>query len=248
MTISHILIVEDDIEMRNMITEFLRQNGFRISCASKEEEIKFILKKNRVDLILMDIMLGNENGIEICKNLRAENSIPIVLVSALSADNQKMNGYEVGADDYITKPFNPKLLLARMKAVIKRARRSASLIYRRKTEKYIFSSWSYDGKKNKALSPEGFQVALSKKETSLLKALLANPHIPLTREEIADAIDIEREKDQNLSSVQSRAIDVLVGRLRTKLEKNPRDPLLIRTERGIGYVLASDVLVENESY
>ena len=248
MTISHILIVEDDIEMRNMITEFLRQNGFRISCASKEDEIKFILKKNRIDLILMDIMLGNENGIEICKNLRAENSIPIVFVSALSADNQKMNGYEVGADDYITKPFNPKLLLARVKAVIKRAGRSASLIYRRKTEKYTFSSWSYDGKKNKALSPEGFQVALSKKETSLLKALLANPHIPLTREEIADAIDIEREKDQNLSSLQSRAIDVLVSRLRTKLEKNPKDPLLIRTERGIGYVLASDVLVENESY
>jgi len=119
------------------------------------------------------------------------------------------------------------------------------LVYRRKTERYKFSSWCFDGKINKALSPEGFQVALSKKEINLLKALLANPFIPLTREEIADVIDIDREADQGLNSVQSRAIDVLVGRLRAKLEKNPKDPELIKTERGVGYVLASDVIVEN---
>jgi len=190
-------------------------------------------------------MLGGENGIEICEKLRTQNSIPIILVSALSADSQKMDGYEVGADDYITKPFNPKLLEARLRAVLKRARRSTSLVYRRKTERYKFSSWCFDGKINKALSPEGFQVALSKKEINLLKALLANPFIPLTREEIADVIDIDRETDQGLNSVQSRAIDVLVGRLRAKLEKNPKDPELIKTERGVGYVLASDVIVEN---
>jgi len=241
----HILIVEDDIEMRTMITEFLRHKGFKVSTASNEEEMYRVIKASRVDLILLDIMLGGENGIEICEKLRTQNSIPIILVSALSADSQKMDGYEVGADDYITKPFNPKLLEARLRAVLKRARRSTSLVYRRKTERYKFSSWCFDGKINKALSPEGFQVALSKKEINLLKALLANPFIPLTREEIADVIDIDREADQGLNSVQSRAIDVLVGRLRAKLEKNPKDPELIKTERGVGYVLASDVIVEN---
>lgn len=245
MTIMHLLIVEDDIEMRTMITEFLRHKGFKVSTASNEEEMYRVIKASRIDLILLDIMLGGENGIEICEKLRTQNSIPIILVSALSADSQKMDGYEVGADDYITKPFNPNLLEARLRAVLKRARRSTSLVYRRKTERYKFSSWCFDGKINKALSPEGFQVALSKKEINLLKALLANPFIPLTREEIADVIDIDREADQGLNSVQSRAIDVLVGRLRAKLEKNPKDPELIKTERGVGYVLASDVIVEN---
>ena len=178
--------------------------------------------------------------------MRSESDIPIIIISALSADNQKMDGYEVGADDYITKPFNPKLLEARLRAVLKRARRSASLIYRRKTERYNFSSWCFDGKTNKAISPEGYQVALSKKEINLLKALLANPYIPLTREEIADVIDIDRGNDQILNTIQSRAIDVLVGRLRTKLEKNPKNPMMIKTERGIGYVLASEVVIEND--
>ena len=246
MAIIHLLIVEDDIEMRSMITDFLRHNGYKVSTASNKEEIYRIIKSNRIDLILLDIMLGNENGIEICKKLRSESNIPIIIISALSADNQKMDGYEVGADDYITKPFNPKLLEARLKAVLKRARRSTSLIYRRKTERYNFSSWCFNGKTNKAISPEGYQVALSKKEINLLKALLANPYIPLTREEIADVLDIDRDTDHILNSIQSRAIDVLVGRLRTKLEKDPKNPELIKTERGVGYILASDVIVEND--
>ena len=246
MAIIHLLIVEDDIEMRSMITDFLRHNGYKVSTASNKEEIYRIIKSNRIDLILLDIMLGNENGIEICKKLRSESNIPIIIISALSSDNQKMDGYEVGADDYITKPFNPKLLEARLKAVLKRARRSTSLIYRRKTERYNFSSWCFNGKTNKAISPEGYQVALSKKEINLLKALLANPYIPLTREEIADVLDIDRDTDHILNSIQSRAIDVLVGRLRTKLEKDPKNPELIKTERGVGYILASDVIVEND--
>lgn len=246
MAIIHLLIVEDDIEMRSMITDFLRHSGYKVSTASNKEEIYRIIKSNRIDLILLDVMLGNENGIEICKKLRSESNIPIIIISALSADNQKMDGYEVGADDYITKPFNPKLLEARLKAVLKRARRSTSLIYRRKTERYNFSSWCFNGKTNKAISPEGYQVALSKKEINLLKALLANPYIPLTREEIADVLDIDRDTDHILNSIQSRAIDVLVGRLRTKLEKDPKNPELIKTERGVGYILASDVIVEND--
>ena len=218
MTIKHILIAEDDKEMLAMMSEFLKTKGYRISTATAESEISSVLNNKRVDLILLDVMLGFENGIQICQNIRRDSSIPIILVSALSADNQKMDGYDVGADDYISKPFNPDLLLARLKAVLSRTGRTSSLVYRRK-KKYTFSSWQYDNKKNVAISPDGFQVALSKKETSLLRALLANPFIPLSREEIADAIDVVREENQKLDIAQSRAIDVLVGRLRSKIEK-----------------------------
>ena len=246
MTIKHILIAEDDSEMLIMMSDFLKTKGYMISTATTESQINSVLNAKRVDLILLDVMLGFENGIQICQNIRRDSSIPIILVSALSADYQKMDGYDVGADDYISKPFNPDLLLARLKAVLSRTGRTSSLVYRRKKEKYTFSSWQYDNKKNVAISPDGFQVALSKKETSLLRALLANPFIPLSREEIADAIDVVRKKNQKLDIAQSRAIDVLVGRLRSKIEKNPKEPELIRTERGIGYIFASDVEIEND--
>ncbi len=241
MSIPRLLVVDDDAEMCRMMTEFLRKNGFMVMTGSSRSEIETHLDSGRIDLILLDVMLGDESGVEICADLREERDVPIILVSALSADHQRMAGYEVGADDYIAKPFNPDLLLARVRAVIRRGRRSASLAYRRNTSVYSFGGWSYDGKKDIVLAPDGFQVALSKRETGLLKVLLANPHIPLTREEIADALDVTREAGRALEVSESRAIDVLVGRLRSKIEKNPKEPDFLRTERGVGYVFSVDV-------
>lgn len=243
MAIPRLLVVDDDAETRSMMTQFLRQNGFIALPAQSEAEIVSQLESGRIDMILLDVMLGDENGVEICARLRAEQDVPIILVSALSADHQRMAGYEVGADDYIAKPFNPKLLLARVRAVLQRAQRSASLAYRRKTNTFRFDGWTYDAKLDEVSSPEGFQVTLSRRETSLLKVLLANPHIPLTREEIAAALDVTG--DSGTPETTGRAIDVLVGRFRSKIEKNPKDPQLLRTERGVGYVFAVDVEVED---
>lgn len=244
MTIPRLLVVEDDSDTRSMMTLYLRQNGFIALPAENEADIHTHLSSGRIDLILLDVMLGDESGIEICARLRAEHDVPIILVSALSADHQRMAGYEVGADDYIAKPFNPQLLLARVRAVFQRAHRSASLAYRRRISTFRFGGWVYDGKRDEVRSPEGFQVALSKRETSLLKVLLANPHIPLTRDEIAQALDVtgtgEASEDRS-----GRAIDVLVGRLRSKIESNPKEPQMLRTERGVGYVLAVDVDVDD---
>jgi len=198
------------------------------------------LEGGRVDLILLDVMLGDENGLEICEKLRTEQDVPIMLVSALSADHQRMAGYEVGADDYIAKPFNPDLLLARVKAVLSRARRSSSLVHRRKTMTFRFEGWTYDAKRDEVLSPDGVQVALSRRETALLQTLLSNPHIPLTRDEIAATFDVTGTQESGGDAL-GRSIDVLVGRLRTKIERNPKSPLMIKTERGTGYVFAVDV-------
>jgi len=245
MSIPRLLVVEDDVEMQKMMMTFLRKSGFMVMTARSRDEIVNHLDAGRIDLILLDVMLGDESGVEICASLRQERDVPIILVSALSADHQRMAGYEVGADDYIAKPFNPQLLLARVKAVLRRGHRSASLAYRRNTSVYRFAGWTYDGKKDVVLAPSGFQVALSKRETGLLKVLLANPHIPLTREEIADTLDFTRSAGHALEVSEGRAIDVLVGRLRSKIETNPKDPEYLRTERGIGYVFAVDVDVHD---
>lgn len=244
MAIPRLLVVEDDVETRSMMTQYLRQNGFIALPAGSEAEVRAQLGAGRVDLILLDVMLGDENGVEICQRLRREQDVPIIFVSALSADHQRMAGYEVGADDYIAKPFNPELLLARVRAVLLRARRSASLTYRRKISTFRFGGWVYDGKRDEVLSPQGFQVTLSKRETNLLKVLLANPHIPLTREEIAAALDVTGSGGDEGSG---RAIDVLVGRLRSKIEPSPKDPTMLRTERGVGYVFAVDVVTEDSA-
>ncbi|CUH49690.1 response regulator transcription factor [Ruegeria atlantica] len=242
MSIPRLLVVDDDPEMRSMMTQLLRQNSFIALPASSEREIRAHLSNGRIDLILLDVMLGDENGIDICARLRREQDVPIILVSALSADHQRMAGYEVGADDYIAKPFNPQLMLARVRAVMQRARRSSSLAYRRRTRTFRFDGWVFDGKRDDLHSPEGYLVALSQRETALLKVLLANPHIPLTRDEIVTALDVTGDSDK--SEAQGRAIDMLVGRLRSKIETNPKDPQMLRTERGVGYIFAADISVE----
>lgn len=239
MAIPRILVVDDDADMRSMLTQFMRQNGFIALPASTESEIRRQLASERIDVILLDVMLGDENGIDICQSLREGQDVPIIFISALSADHHRMKGYEVGADDYIAKPFNPKLLLARTKAVLQRARRTSSLVYRRRIKTFEFNGWVYDGKQDEVRAPGGYLVSLSQKEMGLLKVFLANPHIPLTRDEIAAALDVTGETDG--AETTGRSIDVLVGRLRTKVEQTPKSPQMIRTERGIGYVFSADV-------
>jgi two-component system OmpR family response regulator len=244
MPIPRILVVDDDPDMRQMMTQFLRQNGSIALPAASEADVRTHIEGGRVDMVLLDVMLGDENGLEICKRLRHEQEVPIIMVSALSADHQRMEGYAVGADDYIAKPFNPELLLARVKAVLSRTKRSASLVHRRNTKAFSFCGWSYDAKSGEVLSPSKVQVALSRRETALLQVLLANPHIPLTREEIAANLDVTGEAQTN-SEASGRAIDVLVGRLRNKIGTNPKDPQILKTERGVGDVFAVDVAVSD---
>jgi len=246
MSVPKILIVEDDLDMQEMMVSFMQKNGFMVIAANNADELTEKLKSQRVDLILLDVMLGDENGITICKEIRINQNIPIIIVSALSADQDRLSGFEVGADDYIVKPFNPQILLAKVKAILKRGTKIASLAYRRNTNIYHFNDWIYNGKKDIVISPKGFQISLSKKETKILKVFLTNSHITLTREEIANSIDDSRKEDETLNLAESRAIDVLVGRLRSKIEIDTKNPSLIKTERGIGYIFSTEVEVKDE--
>lgn len=229
MTIHRLLVVEDDADMAAMLAELLQRQGFHVTRATDIAGAMAALAAGRVDLILLDVGLGPESGVDLCARIRATQDVPIIMVSALSADHQRMAGYQVGADDYIAKPFNPELLLARIRAVLRRAARAPSLVHRRRGGVHRFAGWAYDAASDAVTAPGGFQVALSARETALLRVFLANPHIPLTREEIAAALEDD-------DAAEGRAIDMLVGRLRQKT-----DPALIRTERGMGYVLAAAV-------
>ena len=246
MSVPKILIVEDDLDMQEMMISFMQKNGFMVIAANNSDELTKKLKSQRVDLILLDVMLGDENGISICREIRETNNIPIIIISALSDDQNRLSGFEVGADDYIVKPFNPQILLAKVKVILKRGTKIASLAYRRNTNIYHFNNWIFNGKKDILISPNEVQISLSKKETKILKVFLTNSHITLTREEIANSIDDSRKEDETLNLAESRAIDVLVGRLRSKIETDTKNPSLIKTERGIGYIFSTEVEVKDE--
>lgn len=229
MSLHRLLLVEDDADMAAMLAAYLQRHGLHVTRADSRATALAALRGGRVDLILLDVSLGDDDGVAICAEIREAQDVPIIMVSALSADQQRMAGYEVGADDYIAKPFNPDLLLARIRAVLRRAGRAPSLSHRKRDSVLRFAGWRYDARRDEVTAPGGWQVSLSSRETALLRVFLANPLIPLTRDEIAAALDDDE-------AAEGRAIDMLVGRLRQKT-----DPALIRTERGLGYVLSAEV-------
>ena len=124
MTIQKILVIEDDLDMQEMMVSFLQKNGYMVFSAKNATELAEIMKSQKIDLLLLDVMLGDDNGIDLCRKIRKENNIPVIFVSALSTDQDRLSGFEVGADDYITKPFNPKILLAKIKAILKKIGRA----------------------------------------------------------------------------------------------------------------------------
>lgn len=243
MAIPRLLVVDDDADMCAMMVTWLQRNGFAVAGVQDGAGVSAQMAQGRVDLILLDVMLGDESGLQICQKLRADHDVPIIMVSALSADDQRMAGYRAGADDYIAKPFNPDLLVARVRAVLRRTRRAASLAYRRRAARYRFGPWVFDTRTGLVRASAGFEVALSTRERQLLQVLLANPDIPLTRDEIAEAMDIMGETQTD--PAEGRAIDMLVGRLRSKIEENPKEPQFLRTARGVGYVFAAPVVTED---
>ena len=239
-SISRILVVDDDLEIHEMLKTYLTRNGYAVVTAATEDDVREAMTRWRIDLIVLDVMLEETTGVAICIKLREDNDVPIIMLSALSADKDRLKGYMAGADDYIAKPFNPDLLLARIKAIFRRSRRSASLAYRKTGRRFSFNGWKYDGVTLELVSPDGIDIVLSRRETELLNIFLANPGIPLTRDEMVNhSDDLDGgEMDQETSS---RAIDVQVSRLRQKLETAHPRSNLIKTVRGQGYLFAAEV-------
>lgn len=231
----HVLVVDDHRDIRDPLAKYLDQHGFRVSKAESAKQARQLLKANAVDLVVLDIMMPGEDGLSLCRSIREANDIPVILLTAMGEETDRIIGLEMGADDYVPKPFSPRELLARVKAVI---RRSQSLPPRQKppTGKRVrFSRWILDLAQREVIDPDGLCVPLSTGEYRLLAAFVERPHMVLTRDQLLDLTQ-GREAD-----VFDRSIDNHVSRLRRKIEADPKNPTFIKTVWGGGYSFAVDV-------
>jgi len=234
--LDHILIVDDDPEICHLLRDYLEKNGFRATAVSNSKGLWRALDEKQIDLVVLDLMLQGEDGLELCRNLRARFNIPILILSALGEETDRIIGLEMGADDYLPKPFNPRELLARVKVILRRTRSLPDTSTETKTvSKLIFAGWSLDLTTRHLISPTKVVVPLSAGEFRLLQVFLEHPKRVLTRDQL---LELTQGKE---ALPFDRSIDVLVGRLRRHLGENAREPLIIQTARGAGYILAAKV-------
>jgi two-component system OmpR family response regulator len=233
-----ILIVDDDCEIRSLLCDYLRKNGYRAAAVADGKRLWAMLDSGRVDLIVLDFMLPGEDGLTLCRKLRARSDIPVVMLTARGEEMDRIIGLEIGADDYLPKPFNPRELLARIKSVLRRARSLPQNLKPEDADLIRFAGWALDPATRQLTSAEGVLFPLGGAEYRLLRIFLDHPNRVLTRDLIMD-LTRGREADP-----LERGIDVQVSRLRQRLRDDPREPFIIRTVRGEGYVLAARVEVE----
>jgi DNA-binding response OmpR family regulator len=234
---AHVLAVDDDPSMRALISDYLADQNVRVSVAANGRDMQRVLAAGGVDLVILDLKLGSEDGLEIVRALRAESDLPIIVLSGHRRESvDRVVGLELGADDYLTKPFNPRELLARIHAVLRRSP-SARPGRDAKRIRYRFAGWELNLRTRRLTSPAGENVPLTKGEFALLTVFLQSPQHVLTREHLLAASRVHDNE------VFDRSIDVQILRLRRKLEIDPRAPTLIKTERGVGYVFAAPVEV-----
>ena len=228
---THVLIVEDDAVARTKLAGYLETAGHRVSEAIDGRGLRQIMLSDPVDLVLLDINLPGEDGLDLTRFIRANSDVGIILVTGRTDDVDRIVGLEIGADDYITKPFNPRELLARVKTLLRRTTARAPSAF----ESKAFEGWRFDTRSRRLVSPTGNKVALTRAEFELLNALIAHPGTVLTRERLLGCIT-HRSWDPG-----DRTVDVLVRRLRQKLEIDPQSPELIITVHGEGYMFAAEV-------
>jgi DNA-binding response OmpR family regulator len=232
----HILGVDDDPAIRQLIADYLTENGFRVSTAADGKAMRQLLTRSSVDLVVLDIRLGQEDGMLLARELRATSEVAIIMLTGRREEADRVMGLELGADDYLTKPFSPRELLARIRAVLRRAPgREPSTPKRNTRTLYRFAGWDLDMHTRCLRSPRGAPVALTRGELSLLAAFLSAPQRVLSRDEL---LALSRVHD---NEVFDRSLDVQILRLRRKIEANPGEPELIKTERGVGYIFAAKV-------
>jgi two-component system, OmpR family, response regulator len=233
---AHILVVDDDATMRHMIASYLEQQGMSVTSASQARDAARQLEAREPALVLLDLRLGKEDGLDLLRQTRSRSDVPVIIVTGNRVDEvDRVVGLELGADDYITKPFGLRELLARVRAVLRR-RKAGSAASQREAQRALsrFGGWQLDRRTRRLINPDDSPVALSKGEYAMLIAFLDAPQRPLSREHLLQATRVHED-------VFDRSIDVQVLRLRRKLESDPSAPSVIRTERGDGYVFTLPV-------
>jgi two-component system OmpR family response regulator len=230
-----ILIVDDDAEIRSLLGEYFEKSGYRVKAVADGRGMRAALKTVHPDLVILDLMLPGEDGLALCRELRSQTNVPILMLTARGEETDRIVGLEMGADDYVAKPFHPRELLARVKSILRRARALPENLQPERVKGFRFSGWSLDVATRTLTAPDGVLVDLSGTEFRLLRALVDHPNRTLSREHL---IDLMLDRD---AGSFDRAIDVQVSRLRRRLRDNGKEPTLIKTVRGQGYVLAAAV-------
>jgi len=235
----HLLVVDDDQEIRALLKRFLGAQGFRVTTAADEHDMAAALENWKIDLVILDLMLPGKDGLSICRELRSVSRVPIMMLTVMGEENDRIRGFDGGADDYIAKPFNPHELLARLKAVLRRTHMVSPSAAKGYGRVLSFAGWRLDVALRSLTSTDGTLVDLSTAECDLLVAFVEHPNQVLTRDQL---LDLARGK---VEIPFDRKIDMQVSRLRHKIEEDPKHPTLIQTVRGGGYVFSAKV-VQNE--
>jgi DNA-binding response OmpR family regulator len=235
----HILVVDDDAEICRLVGEYLGEYHLRVSSAFDGRSMRRELERNVIHLVVLDIKLPDENGMTIARELRQRSSVPIIMLTSCNDDADRIMGLELGADDYLTKPFSPRELLARVRALLRRSyqRNGGPGVEGGGLQAFRFAGWELDLRSRRLTAGSGEHVSLTRAEFLLLSAFLGAPQRILSREQL---LELSRGADEE---VFDRSIDVQILRLRRKIETDPSRPQLIRTERGAGYCFTADVEV-----
>lgn len=231
----HVLIVDDDQQIRTMLARFLGEHGMRVTQAADGEHMFKTLETGRFDVIVLDVMMPGDDGFTLCRKLRGESAIPLILLTARNSETDRIVGLELGADDYVTKPFNPRELLARIRALLRRANAQPQAAQRLASAIYHFAGWTLDTSRRALHSPQGVLTELTTGEFDLLVAFVEHPQRVLNRDQL---LDLARGR---VSLAFDRSIDVQVSRLRRKIEGDPDAPTLIKTVRNGGYFFTAVV-------
>jgi two-component system OmpR family response regulator len=229
----HVLVVDDDGEIRKLLGEYLQRNGFRVSLANDGRDMRRALEQTRPDIVVLDVMLPGDSGLALCRDLRAGSNLPVIMLTARAEEVDRIVGLEMGADDYLAKPFSPRELLARIKTILRRAR--GLPLARGDTRRVRFAGWTLDSAARQLVAPDGVVVPLSGAEFRLLSVFVEHPHRVLDRNQLMD-LTVGRD-----GAPLDRSIDVQVSRLRVRLRDDAREPRIIKTVRSEGYVLAATV-------
>src|ERR1700722_12421189 len=231
----NILVVEDDRETRSLIAKYLRSNACNVMTANDGREMARTMTDHRVDLVILDVMLPGEDGLSLCRKVRAESPIPIIMLTARGEDVDRILGLEMGADDYLAKPFNPRELLARINAVLRRQAAAQTVSAANGATTLTFLGWRIDFRLRELRNPAGARVAMTSAEFDLLRTFCERPGRVLSRDSLLDLT-----QGRNAGSFE-RSIDVRVSRIRRKIELDPQDATMIKTVRSGGYMFTPAV-------